>query len=100
MLQGVKRELFREPRGGRCPWVWLLIGCIAIVIGLFFYSPLEGQFPQAPLVAIGLMFVFQGAVKVLPRDRTTIAGGLRVGQFLAIVYVLVVMVAYLWSRAS
>lgn len=100
MLQGVKRELFRKPRGGRSPWVCLLIGGVEIAIGLFFHSPGEGQLPRLFFVAIGLMFVFWGAAELQHKDRTTLAAWLRVGQYTASVCSMILLIAHLSSRAS
>ena len=84
----LKRELFREPRGGRLFWFMMAYGCFNICLGVtaIFWrdAPLtEGGFVDSlHNLSLGLMFSFWSISELLPRERRAAIAALRAG-FLA-----------------
>jgi hypothetical protein len=90
-VQGIKREIFREPRQGAFYWVLVLLGCADFAYGLF--SSLSSQ--ARPLIlAVSLMILLMGAAEVLPRSRTILAGLLRIGSIVAILFMVIVVIEH------
>ena len=87
MLRKFKRDIFREPRRGLSRSAGMNLGILQFVIGcvvagLSLLGPARsvGPFYVPFEVLLGLMLVLQGVAELLPIERRTLAGGLRLGS--------------------
>jgi len=87
MLRPLAAYLFREPRGGDAYWrgipgrfrfavacAGVLTYCLLAVLGFSAFGHLN-----VAMVIVGLSGVLLFTAELLPRDRTELAGGLRIG---------------------
>ena len=72
----MRDAVFKEPEGGWRAWVFLLIGCYFFIETIFFR---EGLFERLVYLIFGVAILAFGAADLLPRDRTRLAGPLRIG---------------------
>ncbi len=85
-------KIFGEPAGGRRAWVFVLIGCYFFVETIFFR---EGLFDRLVYLTFGVAVLAFGVADLLPRDRTRLAGLLRIGGVGLMVLTLAVRVIQL-----
>lgn len=78
----VKEEIFREPHRSWRYWLILFGGCFVILFALSY--PLDNWAVRSLFSIMGLMLIFSGAAELLPRNQTTLAGLLRIGHFVAL----------------
>jgi hypothetical protein len=81
-LRAIKRAIFREPRRGAFFWIALLFGCALLVLNLFF--PTGSELLRLTNIGTAAMILLLGASEVLSRNRTMLAGLLRMGGVAAI----------------
>lgn len=80
----IQRVLFREPSGRANFWLVVAIG----VFNLF-----RGLSGEAGTLLLGVGLVAIGAAELIPRDRTTAAGILRITGLLALLLSLLFLIA-------
>ena len=93
----ISERMFGEPKGGRRAWVFVLIGCYFFVETIFFR---EGLFDRLVYLTFGVAVLAFGVADLLPRDRTKLAGLLRIGAIALIVLILFVRVVQLAAFAA
>ena len=69
-------RIFKEPEGGRRAWVFLLIAGYFFVETVFFR---EGLFDRLAYLTFGVAVLGFGLAELAPRNRTGLAGALRIG---------------------
>jgi hypothetical protein len=85
-------KIFKEPEGGPRAWVFLLIACYFLVEAVFFR---EGLSDKLAYLTFGLAVLGFGLAELVPRDRTRLAGALRIGGVALMVLILAVRAAQL-----
>ena len=85
-------DVFKEPEGGPRAWVFLLIACYFLVETVFFREGLSDKFAY---LIFGLGVLGFGLAELVPRDRTRLAGALRIGGGALMVLILAVRAAQL-----
>ena len=85
-------KIFREPEGGPRAWVFLLIAAYFLVETVFFR---DGLSDKLAYLTFGLAVLGFGLAELVPRDRTGLAGALRMGGVALMVLVLAVRAAQL-----
>jgi hypothetical protein len=93
----VTSKIFKEPGGGRRAWVFLLIACYFFVETIFFR---EGLFDRLAYLTFGTAVLGFGLAEILPRDRTRLAGALRIGGVALMVLTMVVRAVQLTAFAG
>jgi hypothetical protein len=92
----VRDAIFKEPEGGRRAWLLVLIGCYFLIETVFFR---EGLLNRLVYLTFGVAVLAFGVADLLPRDRTKLAGLLRIGGVALIVLPLFVRVVQLAALA-
>ena len=92
----MRDAIFKEPEGGRRAWLLVLIGCYFLIETVFFR---EGFLNRLVYLTFGVAVLAFGVVDLLPRDRTKLAGLLRIGGVALIVLPLFVRVVQLAALA-
>jgi hypothetical protein len=92
----VRDAIFKEPEGGRRAWLLVLIGCYFLIETAFFR---EGFLDRLVYLTFGVAVLAFGVADLLPRDRTNLAGLLRIGGVALIVLPLFVRVVQLAALA-
>jgi hypothetical protein len=92
----VRDAIFKEPEGGRRAWLLVLIGCYFLIETVFFR---EGFLNRLVYLTFGVAVLAFGVADLLPRDRTKLAGLLRIGGVALIVLPLFVRVVQLAALA-
>jgi len=85
-------KIFKEPEGGPRAWVFLLIACYFLVETIFFREGLSDRFAY---LTFGLAVLGFGLAELVPRERTRLAGALRMGGVALMVAILAVRAAQL-----
>jgi len=93
----VREQIFKEPGGGRRAWLLLLIGCYFLVETMFFR---EGLSDRLVYLAFGIAVLGFGVADLLPRERTGLAGSLRIVGGTLIVLALAIRVVQLVGLAA
>lgn len=86
--------VFKEPAGGTRPWLLVLIGCYFFVETIFFRDSLSDKLVFA---VFGVALLCMGAADLLPKDKTKLAGWLRVACVGLIIIVFVAQVVGFFS---
>jgi hypothetical protein len=81
------QRLFKEPEGGRRAWIFVLIGCYFLIETVFFRRELSDRLAY---LIFGVAVLSFGAAEFLPRDRTRLAGLLRIGGITLMVLILAI----------
>ena len=81
------QKIFKEPEGGWRAWIFVLIGCYFLIETIFFMRELSEKLAY---LTFGLAVLSFGAAEFLPRNRTRLAGLLRIGGVALMVLVLAV----------
>lgn len=81
------QRFFKEPEGGWRAWTLVLIGCYFFVETVFFRRYLADRLAYLIFGAAVLSF---GVAELMPRERTRLAGLLRIGGITLMVLVLAV----------
>lgn len=71
----MKEKLFEGPEDGRRAWVFMLIACYFVVETIFFSESLSDRLAY---LTFGLAVLGFGLADLVPRNRTTLAGALRI----------------------
>jgi hypothetical protein len=71
----MREQIFKEPEGGRRPWLLVVIGCYFLVETAFFR---EGISDRLVYLFFGIGVLGFGVADLLPQDRTEPAGLLRI----------------------
>ncbi|WP_440766150.1 hypothetical protein [Natronorubrum sp. DTA7] len=87
-------ELFREPDGWRSGGLLIAVGLF--FLGLYAFYGLVGAGGISSALHFGVLWLLLGIPELLPKERTQVAGGLRV---LGLVFALALLIFYL-SRLS
>lgn len=72
----IRETVFNESEGGRRAWIFVLIGRYFFVETVFFR---EALFDRLVYLTFGVAVLGFGAADLLPRNRTRLAGLLRIG---------------------
>ena len=83
----MREKVCREPEGGPRAWVFLLIACYFLIETVFFR---EGLADRLVYLTFGLAVLGFGLVELVPRNRTRLAGALRMGGVALMVLILAV----------
>ena len=92
----MRDAIFKEPEGGRRAWLLVLIGCYFLIETVFFR---EGFLNRLVYLTFGVAVLAFGVADLLPRDRTKLAGLLRIGGVVLIVLPLFVRAVQLVALA-
>jgi len=95
--EAMREKVFKEPEGGRRAWVFVLIACYFLVETVFFR---EGLFDKLAYLTFGIAVLGFGLAELVPRDRTGLAGTLRLGGVALMVMILVVRAVQLIAPAG
>ncbi len=87
-------RLFREPDGWQSGGVFIAVGLF--FLGLYAFYGLVGAVGTSSALHFGVLWLLLGIPELLPKERTHIAGGLRI---LGLVFAVALAVFYL-SRLS
>lgn len=98
VLQALKNRVFQEPRGGRWHWIELAIGCCVLVGALLIPIQKEAWLQGLLLGILGLYLILQSAPEVLPKDRATLAGTLRMGRIVCTLAIVVLVLSNIVQR--
>lgn len=79
-----KEHIFREPSHGIHHWVVLLAGFLMILIVLLYTPLVEHWLTRLWICTMGLAIILSAGAEVLPKNRTVLAGILRIGYFVAV----------------
>jgi hypothetical protein len=93
----VTDNIFKEPEGGRRAWVFMLIAGYFVVETVFFR---EGLSDRLAYLTFGLAVLGFGLAELLPRNRTTLAGALRICGVGLMVVILAVRAVQLITSAG
>jgi hypothetical protein len=77
-------RIFKEPEGGWRAWTFVLIGCYFLVEAAFFRRDLADRIAY---LIFGCSVLSFGVAEFMPRDRTGLAGLLRIGGITLMVLV-------------
>jgi hypothetical protein len=93
----LRRKIFKEPEGSRRAWVFLLIACYFFVETVFFREDLSERLAY---LAFGVAVLGFGLAEFVPRDRTGLAGTLRMCSAGLMVVILAVRAVQLITFAG
>jgi hypothetical protein len=85
-------RIFKEPEGGRRAWIFVLIGCYFLIETVFFRRELSDRIAY---LIFGVAVLSFGVAEFMPRDRTRLAGLLRIGGITLMVLVVATRVVQL-----
>lgn len=86
------QRFFKEPEGGWRAWTFVLIGCYFLVEAAFFRRDLADRIAY---LIFGCSVLSFGVAEFMPRDRTRLAGLLRIGGITLMVLVVATRVVQL-----
>jgi hypothetical protein len=78
--------LYKEPGGGRRAWVFVLIAGYFFVETLFFRHEVPDRLV---FLTFGIAVLLFGFAELVPRNRTGLAGALRIGGIVLMVLILI-----------
>ena len=81
------QKIVKEPESGWRAWVFVLIGCYFLIETVFFRQELSERLAY---LIFGVAVLSFGAAEFLPRNRTRLAGLLRIGGVTLMVLVLAI----------
>ena len=90
-------KIFKEPGGGRRAWVFLLITSYFFIETIFFRN---GLFERLAYLTFGTAVLGFALAEILPRDRTRLAGALRIGGVVLMVLTIAVRTVQLTAFAG
>ena len=90
-------KIFKEPEGGKRAWVFMLIACYFAIETVFFRESLSDRLAY---LTFGLAVLGFGLAELLPRNRTTLAGALRICGVGLMVAILAVRAVQLITSAG
>ena len=97
-MGGVERQstvrvmVFKEDKGSRRAWVFVLAGCYFFVETVFFR---EGLLDRLLYLVFGVAVLAFGIADLLPRDLTRLAGLMRIGGLGLMMFTLAVRIIQL-----
>lgn len=89
--------LYKEPGGGRRAWIFVLIAGYFFVETLFFRDEVPDRLAY---LAFGIAVLMFGLAELVPRNRTGLAGALRIGGIVLMGSILVLRTLQLTALAG
>ncbi len=93
----MREKIFKEPEGGRRAWIFILIASYFLLETAFLREELSDKLAY---LTFGVAVLGFGLAELVPRDRTRLAGTLRICGAVLMVAILVVRAVQLITSAG